>query len=1078
MSPGDGDRDAPPAEGPAREDLPTSRLERPQAPRLEEGELLARRFRIVRFIAAGGMGEVYEAEDTVLGERVALKTLRPELARREDSVRRFTREIQLARRVTHRNVCRIYDLFRHDPERDGGPQRELLFLSMELLEGETLAERLAREGRLEPAEAARIAGEAALGLAAAHRIGVVHRDLKPSNVMLVPEAGGERVVVTDFGLARLQSGASTEASLTVEGVVVGTPDYMAPEQVAGERIAPATDVYALGVVLYEMVTGERPFTGDSPLSIAVKRLREMPRPPRTVAPEVPPELERVILRCLARNPRARYRDAAEVAAALGAGGPVAAPRRFPWRTVAAGAAAAVLVAGVALLEILPGHRGRVHARTGGRPAVAVLGFRNLSGNPDAAWLSTALAETVAMELGSSGRLRTVPGDRVARARADLGLPAGGPLGEETLARIRHRLGADLVVSGSYLYVRPAAAPEGELRVDAVVQDARTGEIVASCTERGREGALLELVAAAGATLRARLGVAGGEAAPTLRASFPTSPQAARLYAEGLEALRRFDAVAALDALRRAAELAPSSPLVHVALSTAWSQLGYETRAREEAKRAEQLAASLPREQRLLIQARHREATHDWTAAAKIYAALRTLYPDELAHGLALANAQVRAGRPDEALATVAELRRLPAPAGRDPRLDLLEARAAAVRSEPERQLEAARRAERRAEELSQRLVVAQARLEAARALLRLARLDEAEAAARAARATAEAAGHVGLVGDALTVLAVAAQSRGDLPAARTLLEQVRDAAERAGDRLRLIGALANLGNVSLQLGDLAAAERAYRRALETAREIQQRVAEAVVLNNLALVRLDQGDPAEALELATRAARLADRIGRGATAIQALLVQADALRLADRLGEAEARLDEVASRLEGRGGHRPGGDPRLLAEVETARAEVRLARGDASGALALAGRAEERWKGLGAAGREGRARALAIAAEAAAALGDLGAAGRRAAEAVSLAEGSGWRTASFVELAAARVAAARGEANARERLRGVARRAAGRGMVRRELEARLELARLEPSPRRAAELERVAREAGRRGLALLARLARTAAATHG
>src|SRR6266542_902758 len=277
------------------------------------GDILSHRFKIVQFLAQGGMGEVYEAEDLELGRRVALKTIRPEIATEPRIIQRFKREITLSLKVTHPNVCRIFDLFHHRMEWGSG-EAELSFLAMELLRGETLASRLRAVGRMTSAEALPIVEQMAAGLAAAHRAGVVHRDFKSANVVLVPSDGqGERTVVTDFGLARSVEGGE---GLSTGLGMGGTSAYMAPEQVEGGEVTPAADIYALGVVLYEMVTGVKPFVGDSPLSTAVMRLKETPASPRLHVPDLDPVWEAVILRCLESVPANRFASAEDVVAAL------------------------------------------------------------------------------------------------------------------------------------------------------------------------------------------------------------------------------------------------------------------------------------------------------------------------------------------------------------------------------------------------------------------------------------------------------------------------------------------------------------------------------------------------------------------------------------------------------------------------------------------------------------------------------------------------------------------------------------------------------------------------------------------
>jgi serine/threonine protein kinase/tetratricopeptide (TPR) repeat protein len=270
------------------------------------GELLASRFRIVRFIASGGMGDVYEAEDRHLGERIALKTIRPGLAANPHMLARFKTEIQLAKRISHPNVCRIHDL-----GMDERPSGRIAFLTMELLGGQTLARHL-KENRLGLEEVHSIAAQMAAGLDAAHKAQVIHRDLKTSNVVLIREGSQFRAVITDFGIARTATGDCGSTTLTKTGGMVGTPDYMAPEQVRGGPISPETDIYALGIVLFEMVTGRLPFSADTPIGSAVKRLQEPPPCPRLYSPKLPKTWEVAILRCLEVDPAARFQSAGDL----------------------------------------------------------------------------------------------------------------------------------------------------------------------------------------------------------------------------------------------------------------------------------------------------------------------------------------------------------------------------------------------------------------------------------------------------------------------------------------------------------------------------------------------------------------------------------------------------------------------------------------------------------------------------------------------------------------------------------------------------------------------------------------------
>jgi serine/threonine protein kinase len=283
--------------------------------------VLAGRFKITRFIASGGMGDVYEADDLELRERVAIKTIRADVLQRADAPDRLRREVHLARKVTHPNVCRIFDLFRHLDSVSQQP-KEIVFVSMELLNGQTLAERLKFKGRMTPAEALPLIEQICAALSAAHNAGVIHRDLKPSNIVLISnerQQGVVHAVVTDFGLASRAIGTGLDSStstLSIQRDFSGTPAYMAPEQVEGHPVTGASDTYSLGLVVYEMITGRVPFQGENALSTALKRLKEFPDPPRKLVPELSPAWDKAILRCLERDPAARFARARDFYSAL------------------------------------------------------------------------------------------------------------------------------------------------------------------------------------------------------------------------------------------------------------------------------------------------------------------------------------------------------------------------------------------------------------------------------------------------------------------------------------------------------------------------------------------------------------------------------------------------------------------------------------------------------------------------------------------------------------------------------------------------------------------------------------------
>ena len=305
------------------------------------GQLVAGRYRIVRYLSKGGMGEVYEAEHPLLPDHVALKTLLPGIAGDDSMIARFKQEIQLARKIGHANVCKTYDVEWHECE--GAAHGRILFLTMELLAGETLYSRIKRDGRMPAAEALPLLEQMADALDAAHRCGIIHRDFKSSNVMLVPAGSGLRAVVTDFGLARSVS-TGNESTATMTKNVPGTLDYMAPELLTGSVATFGSDIYALGVVAYEMVTGSVPFAGETPLAAAFLRARKPVPSPRTLVQDLDATWERGILRALDPDPGRRFSAVREFPKAL-RGEHVAKPRDTRRKLLAVAGMAGLLAAG-------------------------------------------------------------------------------------------------------------------------------------------------------------------------------------------------------------------------------------------------------------------------------------------------------------------------------------------------------------------------------------------------------------------------------------------------------------------------------------------------------------------------------------------------------------------------------------------------------------------------------------------------------------------------------------------------------------------------------------------------------------
>jgi eukaryotic-like serine/threonine-protein kinase len=435
---------------------------------LSEGELLSNRFEIIRLLGRGGMGQVFEAFDRELQEKIAIKVLDPEISTHAESMSRFRKEVQLTRRVTHPNVCRTFDLEQCVPA-NRHPETTtttLVFLTMELLQGETLASYMLREGPVPTAQALPIAEQIIAGLEAAHRAGVVHRDLKPSNIIVIQGTHGLRAVVTDFGIARAclpEAGALTTIiadSVAYSGRLVGTLEYMAPEQLERGEATPASDIYAFGLVLYELVTSKKPFQSEAPFAAILDRLKRKPLSPKKYAPILNSRWEATILRCLERRPESRFKTAGEILPALRETG----PPRFPWWNWLRGTARngpakldrirvrpllAVLGA-FFLIVALSGAAIRLFRMYGEHPAIArgstlmLTEIANDSRDPEL----NSITELFRNQLDQSPYMNLLPATDVREALDRMALPKNAAITPSIAREIALRKAVPLVVFGS------------------------------------------------------------------------------------------------------------------------------------------------------------------------------------------------------------------------------------------------------------------------------------------------------------------------------------------------------------------------------------------------------------------------------------------------------------------------------------------------------------------------------------------------------------------------------------------------------------------------------------------------------
>ena len=884
----------------------------PQSAAMLSGQTIAH-YRVLHRLGSGGMGVVYEAEDIRLGRHVALKLLLESRDSGGKNLARFQQEARAISTLNHPHICTVYEVEEHD----GKP-----VIVMELLQGETLADRL-RAGSLPLSQVRQWGMEVADALEAAHAAGLIHRDVKPANVFITRR---EAIKVLDFGLAKLAAGGSdivtgAQESLTSMGMIQGTTAYMSPEQIRGDDLDGRTDVFSLGVMLYEMVSGQRPFAGKNTALTMDAVLHNQPVSPGELNPELPPELETIINRAMEKDRTLRQQSAAELRSELeeltadtGSGvvsafrPAVRAPgsrsaaglrpprsrmkNRRAWLLVGALVLVLAMAAGIfGVFKLRRGAPPSPHANVKPRRSIAVLGFRNLSGSADREWVSTALSEMLDTELASGNELRVISGENVGRAKLDLSLPATDSYAPETLVKIRRALGADEVVVGSYLAMGKDAS--GPLRIDVRVQDANGGETMAAVSESGSEAELADLVSRASSTLREKLGIGllPDDELHRVGTSLPGNPEAVRFYSEGLVKLRALDAKAARGLFEKAVAADPKHAPSHSFLALSLQNLGYEAQAKVEASKAFELSQNLPKRDRLLIEASYRELQSDYPAAIEAYRTLWEFFPDDIDAGLRLASAQTTAGKGKDALVTVEELRKLPDPVNHDPRIDLADSMANESLGDFPRAQQTSAAAADAASRQGSRIIMAQAKGHEAWDWDHLGQLDRAGAEFAEVRDLSMKTGNPTMVVAAWNGIGAVLYDKGDFEGARKAYEQGLAIARRIGAQQRVGAITSNLGNVYYERGKMEEARQHYQEALDIDRALGSPAHIASDLGSLANVMDSLGDLEGAVKLQEESLAgfrsVGNQRGEGST----LGNLGDVLRDLGRFPEAMARYEE-------------------------------------------------------------------------------------------------------------------------------------------------------------------------------------------
>jgi serine/threonine-protein kinase len=567
-------------------------------------EALAEKYELLKVLGEGGMGTVYLARDLKHDRPVAIKTIHPDRTN-EDVRARFEREISITSHLQHPHIL---------PLLDSGVAGGVLYYVMPYIEGESLRERLDHEGRLPLEEALRIARQVANGLGYAHGHGVVHRDIKPGNIMLT---AGE-VVLTDFGIAKAITETAGE-HLTQTGQTFGSPAYMSPEQVGEGEVDGRSDIYSLGCVVYEMLAGEPPFAGSTPLETIARSVGEQATPLRSKVEGVPPDVERAVHKALGKKPKDRYETAEAFAEAL-AGGRKAAvaraltPARVGLRWLRIGTAVALGVAAIFAVRVLlpPDSAPQPTASR-----IAVFPF-SVRGGTEIEYLGEGMVDLLGTKLDGAGELRSVD------ARALLASLEGAAPDIQRARQVARKYGAGLVVLGNIVEV------SGRLQLSASVYRTGGGASITSARAEGQTDGIFELVDDMAAQMLGDLRGGPGERIARIAAVTTSSVPALKDYLTGEQAFRAGDFDVALESFRRATERDTSFALAYYRLSIAaeWS-LADADLGRSAAVEAARRSHRLSEHDGLLLKAFVAARRGDAEEAERLYRGIVAAYPEDI-----------------------------------------------------------------------------------------------------------------------------------------------------------------------------------------------------------------------------------------------------------------------------------------------------------------------------------------------------------------------------------------------------------------------------------------------------------------
>jgi len=569
---------------------------------LTTGSTFAGRYQIIEELGKGGMGRVYKVFDTKIKEKVALKLIKPEVASDSETIERFSNELRLARKIRHKNVCGMFDI---------GESEGAHFITMEYVSGEDLKTMIRMSTGLTIGTVLSVGKQVCQGLAEAHNLGVVHRDLKPQNIII--DKGGN-VKIMDFGIAR----SIREKGITGAGIMIGTPEYMSPEQTEARDVDQRSDIYSLGIILYEMATGRVPFGGETALSVAIKHKTEIPKDPKLLNPHISDDLKHLILRCLEKDRAKRYQTAAEVEAELEKieKGIPTTERVVPERKTLTSKRitvqfelkrlmipAIILISavfiGIVLWKFLPRKEAALAPKI--KNSIAVISFENQTGDKAFDYLRKAIPNLLITSLEQRGGLYVVTWERMADLLSQIGEKNAETIDRESGFRLCRKEGIEAIVLGSFIKAGDMFA------TDVKVLDVETRKMLKSASSRG-EGAdsILRIqIDELSRGISAGIGLAREkiEAERTQVADVTTSSmEAYKYFLKGSEEFDKMYYIDAIKSLEKAVELDPEFAMAYFILGNTQGVLGSIQAGNEAIKKAKALAHKVTERERLYIEA--------------------------------------------------------------------------------------------------------------------------------------------------------------------------------------------------------------------------------------------------------------------------------------------------------------------------------------------------------------------------------------------------------------------------------------------------------------------------------------------